>query len=351
SAAGGPLILMGIDAEDFYLEAGQHGPIQNYVDVIDSLLGNTSNGGNGILVIGGGKASGDDVTEFWDDIGTGTGETITYANGAAISSQSFAGFQILAVVSGAPGTPSGGLTDAENDLLVNRKQDVVQFVNSGGGLFGLSQAALTQPYGYLDDVGDFTFEFPPQFDDIAPTPEGTAIGVTDALDICCWHDEFITFPSYLDILAFNTDVGHEQHPAAIGGLTVVIGGAEGRTTGGGRIDDGVRVTHGFELHCDVADPPNNLEVNWGGNKFHLLTLDSADCSDDRSIDPKNPNAPFDTFEGSGTGRCNGSPAEIDFLLSDGGEPQMDRAEFEISGSCTLDVGSQLNSGNHQAHKT
>jgi len=39
---------------------------------------------------------------------------------------------------------------------------------------------------------------------------------------------------------------------------------EGRMTGGGGVltTAGVRVTHGFELHCDAVKPPNNLQVNW-----------------------------------------------------------------------------------------
>ncbi|MFK4998901.1 hypothetical protein ACI2OX_21215 [Bacillus sp. N9] len=51
--AGGPLILMGIDAEDGGVNG--HGPIANYIQVVNSILSNVSNGGSGILVIGGGK--------------------------------------------------------------------------------------------------------------------------------------------------------------------------------------------------------------------------------------------------------------------------------------------------------
>ncbi|MGH2693128.1 MAG: hypothetical protein ACRDHM_11635 [Actinomycetota bacterium] len=346
-AAGGPLVLMGIDAEDSFGGTGQHGPVSSYGDVFDSMLANTSNGGDGILVIGGGKDPSDHVTLFWNALGVDTGETITYVNGGSITGKSFAGFQILAVVSSVTETPSGGITNFENDKLVARKQDVVEFVNGGGGLFGLSQANLSQPYGYLDDVGDFTFEFPPQYNNIEPTTEGLAIGVTNALDVCCWHDEYITFPSYLDVLAYNDDTGDD--PAAIGGLQVVITSpVEGRMNGGGELRNSNRVTHGFELHCDAAELPNDLEVNWGRNRFHLETLDTADCSDDALIAPENPNAPFDTFEGTGTGRCNGNPADIDFRLTDNGEPQSDYAEFHISGGCTLDRAGILRSGNHQA---
>jgi hypothetical protein len=43
--------------------------------------------------------------------------------------------------------------------------------------------------------------------------------VTDELDVCCWHDAFASFPSFLQPLAFYAG---SQEVAAIGGATVVI---------------------------------------------------------------------------------------------------------------------------------
>src|SRR6266436_4256275 len=77
-------------------------------------------------------------------------------------------------------------------------------------------------------------------------------------------------------------------PIIINGSTAALltCGLDGRMTGGGSVfeTDGTRVTHGFELHCDVADVPNNLEINWGpGDRFHLETLVSASCFTDPNI--------------------------------------------------------------------
>jgi hypothetical protein len=127
---------------------------------------------------------------------------------------------------------------------------------------------------------------------------------------------------------------------------------EGRMTGGGSVftANGERVTHGFELHCDATQAPNNLQINFGGNGFHLETLTSAFCSDTPGIDPGQPPAPFDTYEGTGTGRCNGAPASISWKFTDAGEPgSSDTVEIAISGACTLNVTSNLDRGNHQAH--
>jgi len=134
--------------------------------------------------------------------------------------------------------------------------------------------------------------------------------------------------------------------------------APGRMTGGGSIftKAGGRVTHGFELHCDPEIGPNNLEINWGpGNHFHLEELLTAVCTDDPAIVPRPPSADFDTFNGTGTGTCNGvEGATITFVLTDAGEPgKLDFASFEITGcpgGLTLSVSGNLNKGNQQAHK-
>lgn len=81
AVSGGPVVLMGIDAEDG--GPGGHGPIANYVSVVNDVLGDATNGGSGILVIGGGKHPGDGPTTFWNAISISAGVAVTYVNGAA----------------------------------------------------------------------------------------------------------------------------------------------------------------------------------------------------------------------------------------------------------------------------
>ena len=135
--------------------------------------------------------------------------------------------------------------------------------------------------------------------------------------------------------------------------------SKGRMTGGGSIftDSGMRVTHGFELHCDPADNPNNLEVNWGpGDRFHLETLTFAECTDDPTIDPNPPAAPFDTYRGKGTGRYDNKPgATAEWKLTDAGEPgRNDTFSLTVrdaNGTVVLTFQDKyLTYGNHQAHK-
>jgi hypothetical protein len=133
----------------------------------------------------------------------------------------------------------------------------------------------------------------------------------------------------------------------------------GRMTGGGSIfeADGTRVTHGFEIHCDITDVPNTLEVNWpDANNFHMDTLTSAVCTDDPNIHQQPPkSAPFDTFVGTGTGKLNGvDGATISFTFVDAGEPgTSDTAKYIIKdhlGNVVLNVPATfLTKGNQQTH--
>ena len=133
----------------------------------------------------------------------------------------------------------------------------------------------------------------------------------------------------------------------------------GRMTGGGTIPAGAANSvflegkHGFELHCDSADVPNRLEVNWGkGNKFHLETLTSAVCENNPALDEEQPVAGFDTYKGEDTGRLNGvSGANAKWEFRDDGEPgTSDHARIKITlGADTYTFSGFLTNGNHQAH--
>ena len=108
------------------------------------------------------------------------------------------------------------------------------------------------------------------------------------------------------------------------------------------------------MHCDIDVGPNNLQVNFDGNSFHLEQLLRVNCYDDPALNPLPRAAPFDTLVGEGLGRFNGqSGYRIWFTLTDNGEPgQTDFARLEIrdpQGRLLLFVAGNLHNGNHQAH--
>ncbi len=161
--------------------------------------------------------------------------------------------------------------------------------------------------------------------------------------------------NYVDtqVTTVNTGSGSFFGLCLKGEPTAGLPDDERRMTGGGSVFDanGIRFTHGFELHCDANQGPNNLQINWGGNRFHLESLGSASCSDDASISEGKPVAGFDTFVGTGVGRLNGtSGVSITFKFTDAGEPGkgVDLAQFTID--ALPQVSGTLNKGNHQAHR-
>jgi hypothetical protein len=133
----------------------------------------------------------------------------------------------------------------------------------------------------------------------------------------------------------------------------------GRMTGGGSVfgTNSFRTAHGFELHCDKTNLPNNLEINWAsGEKFHLEQLTSAFCYDDPAIVPNPPQAGFDTHVGTGLGSYDGQPgAKAEWTFTDAGEPgTKDSATIKITdagGQLVLYVSGNLEKGNQQAHRS
>jgi hypothetical protein len=214
----GAVVIMGIDAEEG--GADGHGPITSYEQVVSAVQSSVTNGNTGIAVMGGG--TGTDVEDFWNTISADLGIPVTYFVGAdAIANADIADFAIVAISSSIFQTGSGGINDEDNDVLTARAFELVDLVNGGGGLIGFSQDGLATQYAYMGDFGTFVGQGVPQYDMITPTPEGEAVGITDAAfdGVCCWHDEFTEWPSFLQVLATNEESGEV---AALGGFNVAI---------------------------------------------------------------------------------------------------------------------------------
>jgi hypothetical protein len=139
----------------------------------------------------------------------------------------------------------------------------------------------------------------------------------------------------------------------------MTGGGSAFVSGGNAVNpDGTRVTHAFELQCNVTKSPNDLEVNWDGNQFHLETITSALCTSapiGSTCAAAPPNAPFHTYFGIGVGRLNGVPgATVSWKFMDCGEPgTQDVVEIfvrDTNGILVLELReTNLTFGNHQAH--
>ena len=235
-ASAGPVILAGHDTDS-------HGFTTVYDDLFKSLFDNVTNGGSGILAIGADPAT---TASGWittvaglidlDPVTIGVqSPSVTFVNDAAISGVDFSLYAILHIPSDSANT-FGGITGAENALLTARAADVAAFVNGGGGLFGLTQAALPDDYGYITGAGGLgaittLFVSPSGFlpsgglyDNVDATVAGGLVGLTDTnVDGCCWHNVFTSFPSFFDVLATANEPATAD--AAFNGQASVIGGA------------------------------------------------------------------------------------------------------------------------------
>jgi len=114
---------------------------------------------------------------------------------------------------------------------------------------------------------------------------------------------------------------------------------EGFMTGGGRFNGNINnapapnptipiLVHGFILHCNAADLPNNLEINWKDpstgveHQFHLDSLYWAQCQYVVALgSPNPPDANFNLWVGNGTGRLDGTPGAFIYAqFSDQSQP-------------------------------
>ncbi len=224
-SAGGPVILMGLDSE---LEPGQsgHGPPEEHADMIASLLDAVTNGGEGLLVVG---PSSGGVYDYWvGDIGDPLGVDITFVNGVDdILDVDLDGFAAVAVASSTHEIPNG-VTNEENEALIERDLDIAEFVNDGGGLIGKTADGFDNPYGYVGPLGQFDslsvgFD---QFSEVEVTPAGEDLGLTTEgmSGWCCWHDVFLDFPDFMEVLVVHDEERYEEfgEAAAIGGVDVTI---------------------------------------------------------------------------------------------------------------------------------
>jgi len=228
---GGYVALLGIDTEDS--GPGGHGPIATWQTFVNNLLAKPTNGGSGILVVGGGKNASDDATLFWNAIDNGTSGSVTYVNGTNksgpnndINDVSFAGYKMIAVVTdtnqldndtdGVDDNGGGGLLQSEHDAFINRREDVATFVNNGGALLGFN-SGLNNPFGYIEGVGSVSINNVANYNNITATAEGGRLGLNNTLDVEAWHQTFNSYPSYLRILARGGTSASSGPIAAIGG--------------------------------------------------------------------------------------------------------------------------------------
>lgn len=250
------------------------------------------------------------------------------------------GFQMLAA-----GTASAhGLTIAATAVCADGAAVIQYTATSWLAGFGGGNAQIQIQFNGVP-VATGAFAAPSySFSGSAPAPAGSQATIT-GVALSNWE---------------NGTVGGQSASVVVAIPDNCVVPGTGRFTGGGkqvRVGD-VFVTRGLTIHCDLL-LSNNLEVNWGGNQFHMTEhLTTVACTDDPNVVQAPPAAPIDTLVGVGTGRYNNAAGfTVQFTLIDAGEPgSSDRMAIRIHetgnpANVVLNVPLQvLTGGNLQAHR-
>ncbi|MFP8956493.1 hypothetical protein ACLI4Y_07180 [Natrialbaceae archaeon A-CW3] len=227
---GGPVVLMGLDSE---LGAGGtgHGTPEEHASMVESILDDVTNGGEGILVLGGNPDPwNSNVVDYWeDDIGKASNvdEPVTFVSDVDdILDVDFDGYAMIGVVSSTEQI-SHGLTNDQNSAITERTEDIADFVNNGGGLLGKTQEQLNEPWAYVDPFGEFENRDMggDQYSSVEVQQAGLDMGLTqDGMSgWCCYHETFPQFPDFFDVLLTRDQSGlGDGEAGAIGGQAVII---------------------------------------------------------------------------------------------------------------------------------
>lgn len=277
---GGPVVLMELDSEEGS-GSSNHGPPEEHAAMVAAILENVTNGGEGILVLGGAPDEDGGVGEYWrDDVAADprVDEAVTFVNGASdIRDVDFEEYAMIGVVS-SDHEIWNGLTESENEALAERQGDITAFVNAGGGLLGKTQHGLTNPWEYISPVADIESRYANN-SSIEVTPAGEELGLTQSgMDgWCCYHGAFEedSVPDFMDVLLRNPEQ-LDDPPAAIGGDSVVVQTAVGMdVTGPANV---------------VVDDPTDYEIDLGnaadeaGGEIRLdVSIERYDGIDDGDV--------------------------------------------------------------------
>ena len=187
---------------------------------------------------------------------------ITYISGPQILTENFFDYKLMYVPSTSANT-RGGITQANVDLLAQRKLDVQDYINNGGSHLALTCAVSPTPYAWLElplpfEITDFNsggISYP-----LRKTPEGIAAGLTisdaELSNGVPYHNDFVGPPGLNNLQVFVKDTGNDRVVGNSDDRNITIGLASGSL--------GIGVT-----------PP--IDIDWDG-----IVLDSF--SHDRNVD-------------------------------------------------------------------
>ncbi|MEM7205866.1 MAG: Ig-like domain-containing protein [Planctomycetota bacterium] len=210
----GPIILSGMDPEDHDASRGGAGweMIQDTIEwvVTNSALSATP---GRVLQLGGSTTNAEIARTAAEDLGY----TFTHRRGTEILAEDLMKYDAVYMPTTADQV-FGGLTSSELDMINMRGDDVVSFVNAGGGLVAFSQE-YANAYQWFPLAGLTTTR--PSGSTIQLTPEGQFVLSASATAVQPFHTAFTGPAGFfgMDVLAFEGD--GNQLPLILGGIIII----------------------------------------------------------------------------------------------------------------------------------
>jgi hypothetical protein len=210
----GPVILSGMDPEDHGSGFGQQG-WQMIQDILRFVVEES--------VI---DASPDSVLQLGGSVGNlaitqsaagPLGFTVTHATGADISTVDFLQYDALYMPT-SENDVGGGLSQADLNLINQREQDIIDFINAGGGLAAFAQN-LVNGYAWFPLDGLTTAS--PTGNTIVLTPEGSFILSPSATSVVPFHTAFTGPAGFFGLDVLATEGDGQMLPLIIGGIVVL----------------------------------------------------------------------------------------------------------------------------------
>ncbi|QDU23876.1 pre-peptidase C-terminal domain-containing protein [Urbifossiella limnaea] len=246
---------------------------------------------NTILAIG---VTGSTALNAINSVASVLGMSVQTVTGAAIGTVNFNDYRVLYVPSNSLNT-GGGITQPDLTALNLRTTDIRDFINSGGGIFALTEANSTNPYGWLQIPNPFTIQ---SFggggisNALRKTPAALSAGVTitdlELSNGVPYHNVFTGPVGFNNLLPFVLDTGPNNvadglpagfgYPAPFGDDRVVALGLGAITNSGlGGAGPSTAITFGtnptvsptFPTMYITATPGLSLDGAAGGDTYNI----------------------------------------------------------------------------------
>ena len=278
SISQGPAVIDGGDRDDHGFSTGSGMSLVNHdgwlfieqgLDFLNQTVFN-SGAANSVLAIG---VTGGQALAALNSAASAAGLSVTVVSGTAIDTVDFDSYRILYVPSDS-GDTSGGISNADIIRLANRKPDITAFVNNGGGLYALTEGAVSPislAYSWLAIPNPFTIQSfggggisQPLRKTQAAIDAGFTITDTELSNGVPYHNVFTGPAGFNNLDVFVLDQGPNNNPGDADDRVLTLGHAAIQSPGLGGNGPSTDITFNGDVHADSGQWQDDFALQWPG---------------------------------------------------------------------------------------